>query len=195
MVKKAKKRRENIPNSYTWHCICSWRSNQRKEKNSLAFERRNEIFLRMKVAGAFALASKNTNEELCWRKIFSRLGYCIKFAPLSFMTFEKYHNIMPFLSFYYVILFITQTTIVLAGASSTITDTMVEVVVVLLLLLLWLSRVRAQWKFNPFFVTFFFLQQCCLARSILKFWTLLLLFSWRIFFSFLWVFEHRVTQH
>lgn len=45
--------------------------------------------------------------ELCWRKIFSRLGYCIKFTPLSFMTFEKYHNIMPFLSFYYVILFIT----------------------------------------------------------------------------------------
>lgn len=49
----------------------------------------------------------NTTDP-CWRKIFSRLGYCIKFTPLSFMTFEKYHNIMPFLSFYYVVLFITK---------------------------------------------------------------------------------------
>lgn len=168
---------------HTWHCICSWRSKPReieKKNNPLAFERMGFSLEWKSLARS---PRKNTNEELCWRKIFSRLGYCIKFAPLSFMTFEKYHNIMPFLSFYYVVLFITPTTIVLAGASSA--DAMV-VVVVVVLVLLWLSRVRAQWKLNPFFVTSFFFRCNNVARSILKFWALLLLFSWRRFFLSLW---------
>lgn len=204
MVKRQKKeRKKNIPNSYTWHCICSWRSNQkrwRKKTHSHLNERMNE---RMRFSFewksvACSLASKNTNEELCWRKIFSRLGYCIKFAPLSFMTFEKYHNIMPFLSFYYVVLFITPTTIVLAGASSaTITDAMVVVVIVLvmalLLLLLWLSRVRTQWKCNPFFVTFF---PCNNVALHVQFWNFEHFVCYSHFSSsFLWMFEHRVTQH